>query len=330
VNDPEALPPVSIVISTLDRAAYLRRLLAALEQLDYPAFEVVVVNGPSTDETDAVLAAHTGRIKVLRCPVRNLSRSRNIGVSHAAGEVVAFIDDDALPASPDWLRGLAAALAHAPDAGGVGGPVLIGDGDAWEFEGRVISDYGLMATPLDAARAGILVDGRRWVRGVQGNNCAFRRALLLVLGGFDEAFTYHFDESDVCVRASRAGHPVTLAPGSAVRHYRATSHNRRAAYDLDWAGIARADTYFALKNAADPLPRRLLRSLWLARRKYPFFQINQLYRQGRFGPATRLRFLGRWARGVLGGTWMGLARPRRTPLRPDILPPAPFLPFAQP
>ena len=50
-----ALPAVSIVISTLDRAEWLARLLPALAALDYPALEVIVVNGPSTDGTPSQL-----------------------------------------------------------------------------------------------------------------------------------------------------------------------------------------------------------------------------------------------------------------------------------
>ncbi|MEZ5417967.1 MAG: glycosyltransferase family 2 protein [Vicinamibacterales bacterium] len=92
----------SIVVNTFNRARALERLLPSLERLD-TACEVVVVNGPSTDDTEEVLARFAGRIKVARCPEPNLSRSRNIGIAAAAGDVVVFIDDDALPADTAWL-----------------------------------------------------------------------------------------------------------------------------------------------------------------------------------------------------------------------------------
>ena len=195
-------PRVSVVINTLNRAPYLRRLLGSLSHLDYPSFEVVVVNGPSTDGTEALLAEFEGRIKVAGCPEANLSRSRNIGIAAAAGDIVAFIDDDALPGSPEWLTDLVAALVRSPRAAGSGGPVLQGDAERHEFDGGATSDYGFQAFNRTQLRAlGVALDGKRWVRRVPGGNCAFRHDVLLEIGGFDEAIPYYLDEADVCLRA---------------------------------------------------------------------------------------------------------------------------------
>jgi GT2 family glycosyltransferase len=314
----------TVVVCTLDRASYLRRLLDRLTTLDHPAFEVVVVAGPSRDDTPAVLREVAGRVKVTHCPTPNLSRSRNLGVAAAAGDVVAFIDDDAVPADPGWLNTLVGVLDHDPQLGGVGGPVLIGDGDVWEFEGRLVSQYAEMRTPFEAAAAG--TNGVRWFPSVQGNNCAFRRDALLAIGGFDEAFTYHFDETDVCVRLMRQGRPIAYAADGIVRHDRAPSASRRSPHDLDWASMARADAYFALKTADDVTRRRILETLRLARRKYPFRLISQFYWEGQIGVARRARYLTRWGRGVAAGTWSGLLHPRRTPLASGMTPP-PFLPY---
>jgi GT2 family glycosyltransferase len=316
--------PATIVVCTLDRATYLRRLLAWFGALDHPAFEVVVVAGPSRDETPDVLREVAGRVKVVSNPVANLSRSRNLGIAAAAGDVVAFIDDDALPIASDWLRGLVAVLDGDARLGGVGGPVLIGDGDAWEFEGRLVSPYAEMRTPFEAAASGTGGDG--WFPSVQGNNCAFRRAALLAIGGFDEAFTWHFDETDVCARLARRGYPIAYAPRGIVRHYRASSHSRRSPHDLDWATMAHADVYFALKTADAAAPRRLARALRLAPTKYPFRLISQSYWDGHYGAGRRTVYLARWLRGVAAGVWTGLVRPRRTSLARDVVPP-PFLPF---
>src|SRR5690242_13749959 len=125
-------PGVSIIVSTLDREAHLRRLLASLNHLDYDRFEVIVVNGPSQDGTAALLTEWDGRIKVLDCPAANLAASRNIGLSAAAGEIVAFIDDDAVP-HPRWLRHLVDAFGD-PRLGGVGGFTL--DGGGVRFQAR--------------------------------------------------------------------------------------------------------------------------------------------------------------------------------------------------
>jgi len=317
----------SIVVSTLDRAAYLTKLLAALERLDHEPFEVVVVNGPSSDDTDAVVARYAGRVKPLRCPAANLSRARNLGIAAAAGDVVAFVDDDAMPAAPDWLAGLCEPFRTDARIGGVGGPVLEADGRAFEFDGRIASEYGEMHPPFEAARRGFTVDGVARVPSVQGANCAFRRDVLFALGGFDETFVYYFDDTDLCMRLARAGYAVAYAPRSAVLHASAPSARRRSPYDRDWWVMAEADAYFSLKHARDPLPRRLAETARRARGKWPYWRINTYYREGRYGMATRLRYLARWAGGLANGIRLGLARAPRTPLGQGTQPPPPFLPF---
>src|SRR5713226_3171241 len=97
----------SIVINTYNRAHSLAVTLRSLRYLREQDFEVVVVNGPSDDATEQVLASYGDSIRVGVCPQRNLSISRNIGIKMAHGEIVAFLDDDAVP-DEYWLRDLAA------------------------------------------------------------------------------------------------------------------------------------------------------------------------------------------------------------------------------
>ena len=87
---------VSVVINTYNRGPSLRHTLHALRYQTHDAFEVIAVNGPSTDDTLAVLAEFPD-VRVAHCPEVHLCKSRNVGVAEAAGDLVAFIDDDALP-----------------------------------------------------------------------------------------------------------------------------------------------------------------------------------------------------------------------------------------
>src|SRR5690606_12420090 len=103
-------------------------------------FEVVVVNGPSTDDTAAVLAEFAGDVRVASSPEVHLSKSRNIGIEAAAGDVVAFIDDDAIP-EPGWLAELAAAYA-APEVGGAGGVVYDHTGVRFQYRYSVCDRLG--------------------------------------------------------------------------------------------------------------------------------------------------------------------------------------------
>ena len=112
---------VSVVINTHNRAESLKVTLESLFHQMYKNFEVIVVNGPSTDQTEKVVSEYGKHIKLLSCPVRNLSVSRNIGIEAASGEIVAFIDDDGI-ADPYWIADLVAGYT-GPEIGGVGGLV---------------------------------------------------------------------------------------------------------------------------------------------------------------------------------------------------------------
>ena len=134
-----------MIVNTVDRAELLRRLLRSLQGLRYANFEVVVVVGPSSDNTRAVLDAWAGRIKLRDCPEENLARSRNIGLAAAAGEIAAFIDDDSV-AEPDWLDRLVAPMRDA-EVVGAGGPIRDRSGVA--FQAKALRNQPARGDPAD-------------------------------------------------------------------------------------------------------------------------------------------------------------------------------------
>ena len=99
-------PSVSVVIVSRHRAPGLRRCLTGLAQLYYPNFEIVVVADP-----DGIAAARDWAgdrpVKLAAFDEPNISTARNLGIAQAAGDLVAFIDDDAAP-EPTWLDHLCA------------------------------------------------------------------------------------------------------------------------------------------------------------------------------------------------------------------------------
>jgi cellulose synthase/poly-beta-1,6-N-acetylglucosamine synthase-like glycosyltransferase len=101
-------PFCSVVVCTRHRAAKLERCLIGLRHLDYPRYEVIVVDNTSGDENVHKLADAAGARWVTE-PTVGLSRARNTGARAASGELVAFIDDDAV-AEPAWLGAHAAAF----------------------------------------------------------------------------------------------------------------------------------------------------------------------------------------------------------------------------
>jgi len=99
-------PTVSVVIVSHGRPASLGICLTGVGQIDYPNFEIVIVADQS--RIDAVNAHALGdQVKLVLFDEMNISAARNAGVAAAAGEIIAFIDDDAIP-EPTWLTHLIA------------------------------------------------------------------------------------------------------------------------------------------------------------------------------------------------------------------------------
>lgn len=223
---PEQLSPtVSVVINTLNRANLLDDAIRGVLQLDYPAFELIVVNGPSTDKSEEVLQGWHGRIKHLRCDVPNLSVSRNVGIEAAAGDIVAFLDDDAVP-HPLWLRYLARKFSD-PAVGGVGGFTVDNTGVRWQVRKTVCDRFGEAYFPSDSYDERVLNwPGTPLYPSLLGTNSSFRMAALRDIGGFDHTFAYLLDETDVCLRLVDAGWGVVYEPAAMIFHQFAESHIR--------------------------------------------------------------------------------------------------------
>ena len=143
---------VSVVIATTNRARSLRVTLDALRHQTYRDFEVIVVQGPCDDGTDDLLAEREGQLRVVHNPERNLCKSRNLGIDLAAGEVVAFIDDDGVP-EPRWLEELVVPFAESA-VGGAGGLVYDQTGVQLQYRYAVCDRVGHTdfdrRPPLDA------------------------------------------------------------------------------------------------------------------------------------------------------------------------------------
>src|SRR4051794_20720929 len=186
---------LSVVVNTYNRGPSLRQTLRALRHQTHREFEVVVVNGPSADETPAVLAEFAGAVRVGSCPEVHLSRSRNVGIGLASGEVAAFIDDDAVP-EPRWLEELAAAYADER-VGGAGGIVYDHTGFRLQYRYAVCDRVGSPRFDVAPPFAAFAHPGADPFVYLQGTNASFRRRCLVEVGGFDEEIEYYLDEAEV-------------------------------------------------------------------------------------------------------------------------------------
>ncbi|MCX6935965.1 MAG: glycosyltransferase, partial [Verrucomicrobia bacterium] len=114
-------PKVSVVVCSYNGAATLRGCLEALQKINYPDYEVILVDDGSKDSTQSIVADFP-LVKNILQPNRGLSVARNVGWQAAGGEVIAYTDSDCMPDS-DWLYFLVATLLQNSYAA-VGGPNL--------------------------------------------------------------------------------------------------------------------------------------------------------------------------------------------------------------
>ncbi len=202
-------PRISVVICSYNGSRTLRDTLEGMKRVEYPNFEVIVVNDGSTDATPAIAAEYD--VRLITTENRGLSGARNTGWQAADGEIVAYIDDDAYP-DPHWLQYLVYAFMTS-DWVGVGGPNIAPGGD------------GPIADCVANAPGGpvhVLLSDRE-AEHIPGCNMAFRREALAAIGGFDARYRAAGDDVDVCWRLQQRGGRIGFHAGAMDWHHRRNS-----------------------------------------------------------------------------------------------------------
>jgi|GEM_PF-2628695 len=235
-------PFVSAVICTYNRAKYLDRCIESLKNQNYPNLEIIVVNGPSTDETDVILQKYPELKLIRQNKLNGLSFARNLGIDASKGDIVAFIDDDAI-ADPNWIKFLVEGYDYEL-IGGVGGLVYGPQKTHLQFDRGIINKCAA-PTPIRDEDS-LLKKDEFYI--IMGTNSSFRKDILKEVGGFDPYFRYYHDESDLCVRIAQKGYKIVYKKDAFVIHDMVEGHNRKSLYDLNWAEIMKNSIYFILKN----------------------------------------------------------------------------------
>jgi GT2 family glycosyltransferase len=213
--EPARTPRVSVVVASYNGARTLRPCLESLERLNYPDYEVILVDDGSTDDTAAIVKPRPDgsgvfpHLRVIRHEQNaGLSVARNTGIAAATGELVAFTDSDCR-ADEDWLRYLVSDLLRSGFAG-MGGPNLLPPDDS-------AVAAAVMASPGGPAH--VMLNDRE-AEHIPGCNMIFHKSVLDALGGFDPLFNRAGDDVDLCWRLQQAGFKLGFSPSALVWHYR--------------------------------------------------------------------------------------------------------------
>jgi GT2 family glycosyltransferase len=223
-------PRISVVVCSCNGSRTIGETLAALQNLDYPDYEIIVVDDGSTDQTSVIAGRHD--IKLIRVENNGLSVARNLGLNAASGEIIAYIDDDAYP-DPHWLTYLAAAFIRTEHVA-IGGPNISPPGDGMIADCVANSPGGPVHVLLSDEVA----------EHLPGCNMAYRRERLMEIGGFDPRFRVAGDDVDMCWRLQGMGWTLGFAPTAVVWHHR---RNSIKTYFKQQRGYAKAEALLADK-----------------------------------------------------------------------------------
>jgi GT2 family glycosyltransferase len=266
------LPSVTVAICTRDNpqnlANCLKHLLSVRSAAPEAVVEILVVdNAPSDGQTRDLVAAILGIDYVME-PKPGLDFARNRAIQAATGEIVTFVDDDVI-VDQHWLKALYRTLIEHPDAAAVTGLVLPAE---LNTEAQILFEKrGGFEKKLTTTRYGRTLPGHPFypcLGGKFGTGCnmAFRRQVLLELGGFDEALDTGpalpgGGDTDMFYRVVRAGYPLIYEPQFLVFHtHRRELWQLRRQYSHSWGRglMAYVAKTYRYDTAQRPNLRRLV------------------------------------------------------------------------
>lgn len=212
---------ISVIIPVYNCRETIVQCLDSVVSLNHPSFEVIVVDDGSTDGTRGICQSRNG-IRVISLDRGGPSRARNIGISVADGDFIAFTDGDCI-ADTEWLTELESGFQE-PDTAGVGGDQKSPDDETWL--GKRIQEF---MKCIGFMTGYIKIDPT--VRETDHNpscNVMYRKSVLQEVSGFDEAL-FPSEDVELDLKIRRRGYRLLYNPQAMVGHYRPGSYSQFAA-----------------------------------------------------------------------------------------------------
>ncbi len=240
----------SVIIPTYNRLYEIRELLSSLKEQVFSAdrFEILIVDDGSTDDTESYIRQFQKssglNLRFLRQDHKGPGAARNLGMDHARGKYLLFVDSDCIT-HPRWLQAYAYAVA-SKDVGGFGGP------------DRVRADFTPLQKAIDYSMTSFLTTG-----GIRGHskknlsiyyprsfNMGVRADIVKKIGGMNAL--RHGQDIEFSNRILATGEPVIKVDDAVVYHKRRTSIRKFFKQVYNW-GIARINLYKIDRKMLEPV-----------------------------------------------------------------------------
>ncbi len=214
-----SFPHVTIIILNWNGRSYLQSCLNAITQLDYPDFDVVLVDNNSSDDSEYFVQAHFPWVNI-RQNHQNLgyAAGNNRALRHLSADFAVLINPDII-VSPSWLRELIKPMLADRTIAVAGCKLYFPEDNLLQHAGGTISGPRAMPDHRgvgqdDQGQFDEVID----VDYVTGAALVLRRTALETIGFFDEGFFMYFEEVDFCDRARTAGYRVVYVPQATAIH----------------------------------------------------------------------------------------------------------------
>ncbi len=232
----ERCPKISIIVPVFNCERTIHDCLESLLNLDYPDYEIIIIDDGSTDNTTKICQSHK-RVNVIQIPNGGPSRARNIGVKKAKGEIVAFTDGDCI-VHRQWLKELQKGFSSDKIAG-VGGNQISPPNET-AFGKSVQETFAILGFATSYMKPYTTLTETRHNPSC---NSAYQKHIFESIGGFNESL-WPGEDVDLDYRLIQNGHTLIRNPEAIVKHYRPQSLSGLCSMMQRYGGA----TYLLLKK----------------------------------------------------------------------------------
>lgn len=220
-NKSQKLPLISIIISVYNEERTLGQCLYSLLALNYPSYEIIMINDASKDNTLTILQEYQKKSKKIKIVTYSINKgvpgARNEGMKAAQGDIFVFTDADAT-FPEEWPLKLIEPFMENSKIGATGGRDVAPPNQP--LIQRCI-DYTLTSFIGTAGLRGAKVRLAKYA--VTGCNFAVRRTVVQKVGMHNEKIRWRGEEKEWCQRIREAGYQIQFVPDSYILHYRRIS-----------------------------------------------------------------------------------------------------------
>ncbi|MFC1512723.1 glycosyltransferase [bacterium] len=210
-------PFISVILAVKNEEKHIKQSIDSLLAQDYPNYEIIVVDNYSTDRTYELLKEYKDRIIILKNEIPGPSASRNMAVSSAKGEYIAFTDGDCIT-EPDWLKELYNGFDNNDNTAGVGGIQKSPDNET--YFGRLVQDFlKVCGFVSDYVKSPSIKHKIKNTNHNPSCNVMYKKEIFNDAGLFNESL-WPGEDVELDYKIRKKGHILKFNPKAIVYHYR--------------------------------------------------------------------------------------------------------------